>query len=582
MVHKSTLKRLLFLLSAKDKRSAIILLFMLLVGMILEMFSIGLVIPMIIAITKIETITTNPHLVKILRFFGNPSQTKIILIMLIGLVVVYTLKTSYLLFLIWRQSIFSQKISMNLSRKLFDGYLKQSYSFHLQRNSAELYRNVLGEVDLFTSVTQAILLLQTNISIFLGVFTSLFLIEPLGAFLIFFSVVIFALVYFRLIKKVLIRWGQKRQYHDILRSKHLMQGLGGVKDIKILGREKHFLSEFERHNKGSFDIGVRVNVFQQAPRLLLELFAIIALSIFLSIVIYQGKPLYLLIPILGVFVAAAFRLIPAMGSVISSVQTLRYANPVINLMYNEIQSFKEKSFTERKDYFIFNNHICLENVLFSYDKTTKILDNVNLVIEKNKTIGFIGESGAGKSTLVDIILGLLQMDNGCIKVDGIDINSNIRGWQDQIGYVPQTIYLTDDTIAKNIAFGLNEANIDQKALQNAINIAQLNQFINELSEGINTMVGERGVRISGGQRQRIGIARALYHNPNILVLDEATSSLDIETEKWVMEAINNLQHSKTIIIITHRLSTVKQCDEIYKVERGRIKRIEYKNNMPVL
>jgi ABC-type bacteriocin/lantibiotic exporter with double-glycine peptidase domain len=561
-----------FLLSAKDKRSALILLFMLLGGMLLEMLSLGLVIPMIVAITKIEVLTSNPIVSKVLVFLGRPSQTQIILFILIGLVVVYILKTCYLLFLIWRQSLFSQKISMNLSRQLFDGYLKQSYSFHLQRNSAQLYRNVLGEVDIFTSVTQSILLLQTNISIFLAVLVSLFLIEPVGAFFVFLIIILFSLIYFRIIRKTIIRWGIKRQYHDILRSKHLMQGLGGVKDIKILGREKYFLSQFEQHNKGSFDIGVKVNVFQQAPRLLLELLAIIALSIFLITTISQGKPLYFIIPIIGVFVAAAFRLIPALSSVMSAVQTLRYATPVMDLMYEEVQSFKEKSFVEKKSNFVFESHISLEAISFKYDGSeATILDNINLVVEKNKMIGFVGESGAGKSTLVDIILGLLKVNKGQIKVDGrIDIYSNLRGWQDQIGYVPQTIYLTDDTIAKNIAFGLDEKNIDHNALNNTIKVAQLDQFIKDLPEGVETIVGERGVRISGGQRQRIGIARALYHNPSILVLDEATSSLDVDTEKWVMEAINELQYNKTIIIITHRLSTVDHCDQIYKIEKGRL------------
>lgn len=560
-----------FLLSAKDKRSASILLFMLLGGMLLEMLSLGLVIPMIVAITKIEVLTGNPTVSKILVFLGRPSQTQIISFILIGLVVVYILKTCYLLFLIWRQSIFSQKISMNLSRQLFDGYLKQAYSFHLQRNSAQLYRNVLGEVDIFTSVTQSILLLQTNISIFLAVLVSLFLIEPAGASFVFLIIILFTLMYFRIIRKMIIRWGTKRQYHDVLRSKHLMQGLSGVKDIKILGREKYFLNQFEQHNKGSFDVGVKVNVFQQAPRLLLELLAIIALSIFLIVTIFQGKPLYFIIPVVGVFVAAAFRLIPALSSVMSAVQTLRYATPVMNLMYDEIRSFKEKSFAEKSSIFVFENHINLEAIFFKYDRSDAIiLDNINLFIEKNKMIGFVGESGAGKSTLVDIILGLLKVNKGQIKVDGVDIYSNLRGWQDQIGYVPQTIYLTDDTIAKNIAFGLDDKNIDHNALDNAIKVAQLDQFIKDLPDGVETMVGERGVRISGGQRQRIGIARALYHNPSILVLDEATSSLDVDTEKWVMEAINELQYNKTIIIITHRLSTVDHCDQIYKLEKGRL------------
>ena len=575
-MEKTTFKKLLFLLSERDKKSAIVLLLLLLIGVILEMFSLGLVIPMIIAITNIETITSNVHLIKLLNKFGNPSQITIIIFVLIVIVIVYIIKTCFLLFLVWRQYIFSQNISMNLSRRLFNGYLNQSYTFHLQRNSSELYRNVLGEVDLFTSVTQAMLLLQTNISIFFGVFISILILEPMGALMLFGFVFIFGFIYQKIIKKSIIEWGILRQKHDIERSRHLMQGLGGVKDIKILGREKHFLSLFEYHNKNSFDIGVKVNVLQQAPRLLLELIAILGLSIFLFIGILRGLQIYLIIPVVGVFVAAAFRLIPAISSVMSGIQTMRYANPVINLMYKEITSFTQEKLDTISEKIPFNNEIVVDNLCFKYESAeSNLFEKINLVIKKNTTIGFVGESGAGKSTLVDIILGLLTPNNGNIKVDGINIKEHCREWQNIIGYVPQNIYLIDDTIAKNIAFGYETEKIDEIALQRAIDISQLNLFINEQPEGKDTIVGERGVRISGGQRQRIGIARALYHNPSVLILDEATSALDMETEKWVMEAINNLHYNKTIIIITHRLSTVERCDEIYKLDKGKVEKIQY-------
>lgn len=569
-------RKLFSILSSKEKKDAIVLLGMLIVGMLLEMLSLGMVIPMIIAMTKIETLVGNTTVRNILDFLGNPTQSQIILILLGVMVLVYLIKTGYLLFLAWKQSNFAQHISMNLSRRLFDGYLRQPYSFHLQRNSSALYRNVLGEVDLFTSVIQAILLLQTNISIFLGIFISILIVEPAGASLIFSFFFVFAFAYFRLIKKRLVAWGNKRQYHDTLRSKHLMQGLNGVKDIKILGRENFFIRQFEFHNSESFGIGIKVNVFQQAPRLLLELLAIIGLALFLGFIIMLGRPLYLLLPIIGIFVAAAFRLIPAIGSVMSAIQTMRYANSVINLMYNEVNSFDMIEKTHHSDVDIpFRREIVFNNVSFAYPgMEVKLLDNVSLTIRKNDMIGLIGESGAGKSTMVDLLLGFYQPDGGFIEIDGTDIATSMRKWQKQIGYVPQTIYLTDDTIAANIAFGIAKDEIDTNALQNAVDIAQLNQFVNELPDGINSIVGERGVRISGGQRQRIGIARALYHNPEVLILDEATSALDVETEKWVMQAINELQHNKTIIIITHRLSTVENCDLVYKLEKGRLNQVE--------
>lgn len=570
------IRKLFSILSSKEKKNAIVLLGMLIVGMLLEMLSLGMVIPMIIAMTKIESLVSNNTFKSILSFLGNPTQSQIILILLGVMVIAYLAKTGYLLFLTWKQSRFAQRISMNLSRRLFDGYLRQPYSFHVQRNSSALYRNVLGEVDLFTSVIQAILLLQTNISIFLGIFISILIVEPAGASLIFSFFFVFAFVYFKLIKKRLVVWGNKRQYHDTLRSKHLMQGLNGVKDIKILGREIFFIRQFEFHNSESFGIGIKVNVFQQVPRLLLELLAIIGLALFLVFIIIIGRPIHLLLPIIGIFVAAAFRLVPAIGSVMSAIQTMRYADSVINLMYNEVRSFDDISKTPESGIDItFRQEIKFNNVSFGYHGTeVKLLDNASLCIKKNEMIGLIGESGAGKSTMADLLLGFYKPDSGSIEIDGIDISSSMRKWQKQIGYVPQTIYLTDDTITANIAFGVSKDEVDVIALQNAIEIAQLNQFVNELPDGINSVVGERGVRISGGQRQRIGIARALYHNPEVLLLDEATSALDVETEKWVMQAINKLQHNKTIIIITHRLSTVERCDKVYKLEKGRLKQVK--------
>lgn len=572
----SLIRKLFSIISSKEKKEAIVLLGMLILGMLLEMLSLGMVIPMILAMTKIETLINDSTFKSLLDFFGSPTESQIILILLGVMILAYLSKTGYLLFLTWKQSTFAQRISMNLSRRLFDGYLRQSYSFHVQRNSSALYRNVLGEVDLFTSVIQAILLLQTNISIFLGIFISILIVEPAGASLIFSFFFVFAFVYFKLVKKRLVVWGNKRQYHDTLRSKHLMQGLNGVKDIKILGREFFFIRQFEFHNSESFGIGIKVNVFQQVPRLLLELLAIIGLGLFLAFIIMMGRPVHLLLPVIGIFVAAAFRLVPAIGSVMSAIQTMRYADSVINLMYNEVRSFEDMPETRESGIDIsFRQEIKFNNVSFGYPKTEfKLLENASFSIKKNEMIGLIGESGAGKSTMADLLLGFYQPDSGSIEIDGTDISSSMRKWQKQIGYVPQTIYLTDDSIAANIAFGVSKDEVDVLALENAIEIAQLNQFINDLPDGINSVVGERGVRISGGQRQRIGIARALYHNPEVLILDEATSALDVETEKWVMQAINKLHYNKTIIIITHRLSTVERCDIVYKLEKGRLTQVE--------
>jgi len=308
----------------------------------------------------------------------------------------------------------------------------------------------------------------------------------------------------------------------------------------------------------------------------LELLAVVGLAILVVIMISSGKPLDALLPTIGLFAAAAFRLLPSVNRVIGAVQGVRFSLPVVETMYSEIcLADKTVPIVSKKSLLTFKKEITLENLSFKYPiATTEVLKNISLSIPFGASVGFIGSSGAGKSTLVDVILGLLSTSNGAVKIDGVDIQNNVRGWQDQIGYVPQTIFLTDDTLRRNIAFGLSNQQINEEAVWHALQHAQLDQFVKNLPEGLDTKVGERGVRLSGGQRQRIGIARALYHDPTVLVLDEATSSLDNVIEHDVMEAVNALHGNKTIIIVAHRLSTVEHCDHLYQLEHGEIHEVD--------
>ena len=286
--------------------------------------------------------------------------------------------------------------------------------------------------------------------------------------------------------------------------------------------------------------------------------------------IVRGKPLDALVPTLGLFGVAAFRLMPSAARMMGSLQVMRYNLPVVNTLYRELHIFDTSPpFQRERELLRFANALVLDRVGFSYPNTeTPTLRDVSLSITRGTSVGFVGGSGAGKSTLVDVILGLLKPATGRVLVDGIDIQTNLRGWQDQVGYVPQTIYLTDDTLVRNVAFGLPDDQIDKSAVRRAIQAAQLEEFVNELPAGLETLVGERGVRLSGGQRQRIGIARALYHDPPILVLDEATSSLDTANEQGVMAAVNALHGNKTLIIVAHRVSTVAHCDRLFRIEQG--------------
>lgn len=564
-------KKTLSLLSKGEKRYIIVLQVLLIIGMLFEMIGLGLILPLITIIAAPQTLFDNPKFHKILTLFGSPSESRILVGLVLTILLTYTLKAIFQYILLLKQAHFSKSLSRDLAQRLFKGYLFQPYKFTLNQNSAILVRNIENEIGAFSSTIDYFFLFQTNAALIIGILTVLMIVEPIGAiFLIcFFS--IFGYIFFSKTKLSMENWSHKRQYHQGQRMQHLFQGINGSKDIKILGREKYFLEQFSIQNSALNDILKKVLILQGLPKIFLELLLIYGLVLLITIMLFQGQAYSLMLPTIGVLLTAAFRLIPGIGGLMSYGQGIKYGLPAIDLLYNEFSMLQTYKSAENNTVLQFKDKLQINNLFFQYDNTkNNTIEGINISIKKGDFIGFIGESGSGKSTLVDIILGLLVPQSGSVKVDDIDIQTNLRGWQNNIGYVPQSIYLTDDTLRHNIALGLSDNVIDEEALKKAINAAQLDVFIGSLANGLETMVGERGVRLSGGQRQRIGIARALYHNPSFLVLDEATSSLDTETEKGVMESINLLQHNKTIIIVAHRLSTIANCDILYKIKKGKV------------
>lgn len=566
------LGRLVRLLHPGQRRDAWFLLLLMIIGMGFETLGVGLVIPALALLTQADLQANYPSLAPAMAWLGNPDPARLLVIGMTVLVAVYGAKALFLAYLTWRQARFVFDLQAGLSQSLFKVYLSQPYTFHLQRNSAQLIRNAIGQVSDVTNVVQQGMLFLTELLVMVGILVLLLSIEPLGALLAFSTLGAAVLGFGYLTRGYLQRWGIARQFHEGLRIQHLQQGLGGAKDAILLGREHNFLRQYEEHNQGTARVGKRQMVLQALPRLWLEFLAILGLAVIVFISLAQGKPMELLLPTVGLFAAAAFRITPSINRLLIAVQNVRYSLPAIENICAELNLGSTAVKTEQKqDSISFREQVAVSALTFTYPGANRpSLQGVDVSIASGTSVGIIGGSGAGKSTLVDSLLGLLTPEHGKVTVDGIDIRCCLRAWQDQIGYVPQSVFLTDDSLRRNVAFGLPDEQIDEDAVWRALRAAQMESFVKALPDGLETTVGERGINISGGQRQRIGIARALYHDPAVLVLDEATSSLDVQTEAKIMEAVQSLHGEKTIIIVAHRLSTVEQCDQIYRLENGKV------------
>ncbi|MCR6672040.1 ABC transporter ATP-binding protein [Devosia ginsengisoli] len=542
--------------------------------MLLETAGIGLFIPALALMTEPDVGSKYPALQPFLDYVGEPTPIVLITWGLSLLIAVYIFKNLYLAFLAWWQAKFVFDVQADLSRKLFAGYLNQPYTFHLARNSAELIRNATGEVMQFTVRTLLpMMTLATEGLVLVGVSLLLLLVEPLGALVVILVLGGSGAVFYLAFRSRLISWGQERLYHDGQRIQHLQQGLGGAKDVILLGREDEFLRSYDVHNVQVARYGHMEHVLQSVPRLFLESLAVTGIAVLILTMLAQGRSIESLIPTVGLFGAAAFRVMPIANRVLGSIQRLRFSLPVVAVLHREMSELQPSTRAAKAIANPIESDLTVKDISYTYTGAARTaVHDINLTIRKGTSVGLVGESGSGKSTLVDIMLGLLSPTEGQVLLDGKDIRENLRGWQNQIGYVAQSIYLTDDTLRRNIAFGLADEDIDEAAIDRALAAAQLQDFVAGLPEGKQTIFGERGVRLSGGQLQRIGIARALYHDPHVLVLDEATSALDAGTERGVMEAIEALHGTKTIIIIAHRLSTVEHCDELIRLDQGRVVR----------
>ena len=555
------------MLKKSERRGLGMIFVLMLIGTVLEMFSLGLVVPIVGLLVNPDYLDRVPF---VHSLFGDLTTTQYVLGAMGLLIGVYIVKTIFLIWKTWVQRGFSNSVTLRIAQDLYENYLRQPYAFHLERNSAIMIRNSQSSASLMSGVIDPLLLIASEFLVSGGLFILMLLLEPVGslaAIVVFGS---FSVIFRRITSRRITKWGEAQNSYKGSIIQHLQQGFSGVKDIKILGREDYFVTSYQRDLSGNAYVQRRYAVAQTLPRFSMELLTIICLGLLVSLMVLSDKALSDILPVLSLFGAAAFRLLPTLSQVINSFMSININRPIVNDLYADLALPIPAVTTDQKSRKLLDR-IDVEGLSFSYARTTRdALNNVSISIRRGEAVGLIGSSGSGKSTLVDILLGLLEPTSGQVRIDGNDIHQNLRGWQDQIGYVPQSIFLTDDTLRRNVAFGLPKDKIDDDAVRSAIRSAQLEEFVASLPEGMETVVGERGVRLSGGQRQRIGIARALYNNPDVLVLDEATSSLDTETEHGVMQAVQALQGDKTVIIVAHRLSTVEYCDRLYRLENAQI------------
>lgn len=570
-LHLRKIARAWQLLPSSFHKQTHIILVLTLVGTVLETAGIGLVIPAIALMADPKIADKYPELTPILKALGNPSHALLVIYGVSLLLSAYVIKALYLAFLSWKQSKYIFAIKAHLSQSLFERYVRSPYDFHLQQNSGHLIRNITIEVEqLVQRVLIPGVLLVTELMVIAAIAVLLFFIQPAGA-IVLFAVMGLAMYGFqRLTKSHLKKWGAERQHHEGYRIQKAQEGLGGIKDVKLLGKESNFIDIYGRHTLNASLVEQKQYALSNIPRLWLETIGVLGLTLLVIVALQKTSSPVDVIPVIGLFAAAAFRILPSANRMLNSVQSLKYSDAVVGLILKEFELKQESLASEGKP-IQFNGQVVLQNVSYAYPGASgNSLNNISLSIQKGESVGLIGASGSGKSTLVDLLLGLIRPSSGEVLVDGQNINQSMRAWQNLIGYVQQSIYLTDDTLRRNIAFGYNDEEIDDGLISQAVKAAQLDQYVQNLAEGINTIVGERGVRLSGGQRQRIGIARALYRNPPILVFDEATSALDNETEVEVMESIKSLKGTRTMIIIAHRLSTIDHCDKVFKLERGQL------------
>jgi ABC-type bacteriocin/lantibiotic exporter with double-glycine peptidase domain len=551
-----------------EKRMLKFFFFLSIFGMLLEMLSISIIIPLLYLLTDYNySLNILDFLLK--NFNLNISNKELIVLSAFLILITFSIKTFFLTYVSYKQISFLINLKINITNKLFALYLKKPFIFHVNKNSSTLIRNLEDSTQILI-YTKSVLNLFTESTVVSGLLVLLLFNEPIGTIFATLFITIFGCIFYFFVRNKALLWGLNRQSNENSRLELLQNSFRFIKDIKILNKEDYFINTFSKKNILTNSSQLKQDFTLSLPRLWFEFITVFGFIILIIILLSFEEKFKSIIPILGFFAVVTFRTIPSITKILNAFQHMRFAYPVSK---NYIQEFKDFSLKEEiNDSNIYNfkflKKIEIKNIKFSYPQSKKIiLNNINFEILKGSSVGILGNSGVGKTTLLNIIIGLLDPDEGQIIIDGENLVKFKREWQDKIGYVPQNIYLSDDNIKKNIALGFEEELIDMKKIDYCLKASRLTKFLSELPYGLDSKLGEFGDKISGGQKQRIGIARALYNNPEILILDEYTNSLDPKTEEEVVNEINMLKKEKTILTISHKDSTLRLCDNIYQLTK---------------
>ena len=565
-------------LNKKQKSRVVVLIFMILIGAILETLGVSMIYPLVESVVMPDSAQTSAMVSLAFQLFGIEQMEDFVFMMLIALIVIFIAKNVYMVLMYYVQYSFICNSQYRISRDLLKVYLNRSYEFYLNASTADILRTVYADsTGIFNLLLQCMqLMTELMIALFLGAY--LLVIDPVMTMVVGGLLIGMTLLSMKFIKPRIGRIGEESRQQQSKMYKTIIQTINSAKDVKVYAKEDAFLEFYKKYGRRYYTLSRDNQVLSAVPRLAIEAISISGVLAYMAVMLKMGHSVNSMVPQLSAFAVAAVRLLPSASRINTYLANIAYYKPTLDYVYDHVElpeNVDEKAAeikaVQNTRKMPFNDCLKVNHIFYKYPNTEKyIFEDANMVVPVGKSIGIMGPSGAGKTTVVDIILGLLQLEGGNITCDGRNIEEDYPAWLANIGYIPQTINMMDDSIRANIAFGVDTEDINDERIWQVLEEAQLADFVRSLPEGVETVIGERGVRISGGQRQRIGIARALYHNPEILVLDEATSALDNDTEAAIMEAIEHFHGKKTMLIIAHRLKTIENCDIIYKVENGKI------------